>query len=102
MTIQSTLRPCNSQEISASTTAAENATSFKNSDITIYCATACYIKLGVDDTVTATTTASTGYDKFIPAGVLTDINTGGATYISVILGSGSDTVYLNEWSKKAL
>jgi len=102
MTIQSTLRPVNSHEISATTSAAENATAFVNSDITIFCETACYIKLGLDNTVTATTTAGAGYDMIVPAGASTDIRTGGAPYISVILGSGSDTVYINEWTKKAL
>lgn len=101
MTIQSTLRPVNSHNISVSDTAAKNTSAFKNSDIRIYCATACYIKLG-GSTVVATTTAGTGYDQYIPAGVETDIHTGGATYISIILASGTDTAYINEWTKGAL
>ncbi len=102
MTIQTTLRPSFSHEISVSTTAAENTVPLKTNDLGIFCDTACYIKLGMDDTVTATTTAGTGYDKFIPAGVEYEIRTGGAKYISVILASGSDTAYLTEYSKDAL
>ncbi len=102
MTIQSILRPTISHEVSVSGTAAENSTAFTNGDITIHCATACYIKLGTDNTVTATTTAGTGYDMYVPASVTKDIRTGGATYISIILASGTDTAYINEWSKSAL
>lgn len=102
MTMKTTLRPTVSHEISVSGTAAENATAFTNTDISVFCTTACYIKLGADDTVTATTTAGTGYDKYIPANTLVDINTGGAPYISIILASGSDTAYINEWTHKAL
>jgi hypothetical protein len=101
MTMQTVLRPTNTQVISVSGTAAENATAFKNSNITIYCATACYVKFGADNSVTATTTAGSGYDIFVPAGQARDISTGGAPYVSVILASGSDTVYINEWTHKA-
>ena len=102
MTIQSTLRPINSHEVSVSGTAAENATAFKNSDISVFCATACFVKLGSDDTVTATSTAGTGYDIYVPANQRTDIRTGGAPYVSIILASGTDTAYVNEWTKDAL
>ena len=102
MTTETILRPAVSHEISVSGTAAENSTKFKNSDLRINCASTCYIKLGYEDTVTATTTAGTGYDLRIPASETVDINTGGAGYISIILDSGSDTAYITEWSDKAL
>lgn len=102
MTMQTTLRPINSHEVSVSGTAAENSTAFTNPTITIYCDTVCYIKFGADDTVTATTTAGSGYDMRIPASQLVDVSTGGAPYVSIILDSGSDTAYINEWTHKAL
>jgi len=101
MTMQTVLRPVNSHEISASTTTARNSTAFKNNSITLRSASDFYIKLG-GSTVTATTTAGSGYDKLCKGGVDYDINTGGATHVAVILGSGTDTIYINEWSKSAL
>lgn len=98
MTIQSTLRPISGSDLELSvsgTTARAGPLSYN--DITIYCATACYIKLG-GSTVESATNA---YDMYIPAATRTDIRTGGNTYIAVILASGSDTAYINEWSKKA-
>ena len=99
--MRTTLRPTNSQEISVSGTAAENAVNLKSPTLNIYCATECYIKLGADDTVTATASAA-GYDKLIPAGTSTDISTGGAPYVSIVLASGSDTAYIHEWTNEVL
>lgn len=102
MTMQTTKRPTLTHEISASGTAARNTTAFRNSDISLYCAdTAFYIKLG-DSSVTATTTAGAGYDRYCAAGVYHDIRTGGATHVSVILASGTTTIYVNEWTNSAL
>lgn len=101
MTLQTVLRPANTHEISASTTTARNSTAFTRSDIGIYCDTAVFVKLGGSD-VEATTTAGSGYDMHIPAGARVDISTGGATHVAVITNSGSDTVYINEWTNKAL
>ena len=100
MTIQSTLRPINGQKVAASGTTARTATAFENNDIGIYCATDCYIKFG-DSTVTATTTDG-GYDMLVAAGSRQDVRNGGASHVAVILASGSDTVYINEWTKKVV
>lgn len=98
MTIQSTLRPKNGNdlELSVSGTTARSGP-FTENDVSLYCATACFIKLG-DDTVT---TSTSDYDKYVPAGQAVDIRTGGNKYLAVILASGTDTAYINEWSKKA-
>ena len=101
MTMQTVKKPVNSHEISASTTTARNSTALKNANIHFYCSSAAYVKFG-DSTVTATTTPGTGYDKYITAGVEVDLATGGATHIAVILGSGSATAYVHEWTHKAL
>lgn len=98
MTMQTTLRPMNGSdlELSVSDTTARSGP-FTKSDVTIYCDTACFIKLG-GSTVEASTS---DYDKYIPAGLPVDISNGGNTYMAVILASGTDTAYINEWSKKA-
>lgn len=100
MTMQTIARPKNSQEISASTTSARNTTGFKSNAIGLYSATSdFYIKLGGSDVV-CTVTAG-GYDKFCAQGQH-DIDTGGATHVAVILASGTDTIFINEWTNTAL
>lgn len=102
MAMQSVKRPTNTQTISASTTSAALGTALKNSDISVYSPdVAVFVKIGYT-APTATTTAGAGYDIYAPAGVRVDFSTGGGTYIAVITASGSGTVYVNEWTHKAL
>jgi hypothetical protein len=101
MTMQTTKRPINSQSISATTSSVRNGTAFKNADINIYCTSDVFIKLG-GASVTATTTVGSGYDKLIPAGIPTDIRTGGASHIATILGSGTATVHIHEWTNDVI
>lgn len=85
-------------QLSVSGTTARTTTAFTNTDIRIYCATACFVKFG-DNTVTASTSS---YDVYVPAGQPYDLDTRGAQYVAVILASGSDTAYINEWTNKQI
>lgn len=98
MTAKTIMRPINgsAHDISVSTTTARTTTKFTEPEIRIYCATAAYLKFG-DNTVEASTSA---YDFYVPAGVSVDLKTGGAGYVAVILASGTDTAYINEWTDK--
>lgn len=83
-------------DITVSTSSARTTVKFTEPEIGIYCATACYVKFG-DDTVTVSTS---DYDVYVPAGQRYDLRNGGAGYAAVILASGSDTAYINEWTDK--
>lgn len=102
MTMQTVKRPTNTQTISASTSSAALGSALKNTDIRIYSPdVGVFVKIGYTSP-TATTTAGTGYDIYVPAGQIVDVSTGGGAYIAVITASGSGTVYVNEWTHKAL
>ncbi len=96
MATEMTLCPKRGQTISASTTSARTGTAFTAPEIRIKCASDLYIKLG-DSTVVATTEK---YDMvyFAADGPL-DIKNQGHSHLAVIMSSGSDTVYVNEWEK---
>lgn len=98
--METILRPIkgSDHELSVSTTSARTTVKFTNTEIGFYCATATYIKLG-GSTVTVSTS---DYDMFIPAGLHYDFKTGGAGYAAVILGAGTDTAYINEWTEKQI
>jgi hypothetical protein len=100
MTMETILRPVNgsSHDISVSGTTARTTVNFTNTAIGFYCATAAYIKFGGSDVEVSTSS----YDMFIPAGVRVDLKTGGAGYVAVILASGTDMAYINEWTEKQL
>lgn len=98
MTTKTLMRPIkgSDHDISVSTTSARTTVKFTESEISFYCASAAYIKFG-GSSVTASTS---DYDKFVPSGVVIDLKTGGAGYLAVILGAGSDTAYIHEWTDK--
>lgn len=98
MTSRTVMRPIkgSTHQLSVSGTSAR-AGAFVNNDVSIYCATACFVKFG-GSTVTA---ATNNYDIYVPASTRVDLRSGGNTHLAVILASGSDTAYINEWSKKA-
>lgn len=97
MTIQSTLTPINGDDLQLSVSTSSARTGpFTENDVSFYCATECWIKFG-DSTVTASTSS---YDIMVPALTMLDMRNGGNSYMAVI-SSGSDTAYINEWTKKA-
>ena len=98
MTLQTTLRPIRGSDLKIAVSD-ESARSgpFIRSDIRYYCATDSYVKLG-DSTVEA---SDSDFDMLVPAGQDLDFNVGGNTYLAAIIASGTDTAYINEWSKKA-
>lgn len=100
MTTQTVLRPLNGQTVSVSGTSAVNSTKLTSANITVKCDTACFIKFGDSDV--EATTSDGGYDKHLSAGAEYDLATGGAGYIAIILASGTDTAYINEWTHKAI
>lgn len=99
MTMRSILRPVRGSDLetSVSTTHAVVG-ALQKDELRIYCDTQCYVKFGTDNTVEATTS---DYDISIPASLVVDVMTGGATYMSII-STGSDTAYINEWTAKGL
>lgn len=99
MTMQSILRPQRGSalDVSVSTTHAVVGP-FVRDDIGFYSDVACYIKFGADNSVEAT---SSSYDLYIPATTVRDFSSGGAKYMSV-LGAGSGTAWINEWTAKRL
>lgn len=94
MTMQTTKYPQRGStlDLSVSTTSARSGP-FIRSDVGFYCASACYVKFG-DSTVVA---VASDYDIYVPAGTRVDLNTDGKTYAAVLLLSGTDTAYINEW-----
>lgn len=85
-------------KISASGTAAENSVAFAATTqvVSICSDVGFYYKLGLDDEVAATVN-----DHYLPAGVYYDIGIGGDKdahypYISVILATGTGTVWISE------
>lgn len=85
--------------VSVSDTAATNASAFDSTTrvVSLYATTDIYIKFGVSDTVTATSS-----DHFFPAGVYYDIAIGGSdniaqyTHISAIRSDADGTLYISE------
>ncbi len=99
MSFDFTFKPENGQTISASDTTARNSTAFTRDEISMYSSThGFYIKFG-DNAVAAASTAGK-YDRFCAAGVYHELNTGGNQYVAVILASGTDTIHVNQWTKK--
>lgn len=99
MSFDFTFKPEKGEAISASTTSAKNSTAFTRDEVSLYSFTeGFYVKFG-DSTVTATTSAG-GYDRFCAAGQYHELNTGGNQYAAVILASGTDTIHVNQWTKK--
>lgn len=85
-------------KISVGATAAENSVAFDPSTrvISLYTTAAVFVKFGVSDTVTATTS-----DHYFPAGIYYDVAIGGDssaqyTHISVIRESEDGTLYISE------
>lgn len=93
MTMQSAKRPIRGSDLQLSVSGTSARVRLYRSDVSIHCATACFIKLG-DSTVVASTS---DYDRYIPAGATIDLTNGGNTYIAVVLASGTDTAYINEF-----
>lgn len=99
MSFDFTFKPEKGQTISASTTSAKNTYPFTRDEVRVRPVAAdAYIKFG-DSTVTATTSYG-GYDIFCPAGEAQELNNGGNQYMAVILASGTDTIHVNQWTKK--
>lgn len=96
--METVLRPIkgSDHELSVSGATARTTVKFTNTCIGFYCASAAFIKFGVEDVEAATD----DYDYYIPAGVSRDLKTGGAGYVAVILASGTDTAYINEWTER--
>ncbi|UOF77787.1 hypothetical protein [Caudoviricetes sp.] len=99
MSMDFTFKPEGGQTISASTTSARNATAFTRDEVSMYSPTeGFYVKFG-GSSVEATTAAG-GYDRFCASGQYHELNTGGNQYVAVILASGTDTIHVNQWTKK--
>ena len=99
MTMQTILRPLRGSTLDASVSTTHAVVGpFLESKLGFYSDVACYIKFGVDNTVVA---SAADYDIYVPAATVRDIASGGAKYASV-LGAGSGTAYINEWTAKAL
>ena len=84
--------------ITVSATAAENETAFDTSTrvISLYATVPVFVKFGVSDTVTATSS-----DHYFPAGIYYDVAIGGDnsaqyTHISVIRTLENGTLYISE------
>jgi hypothetical protein len=90
------LSPIRGQTVSASTLTARVSNKFQKDEIRVYSTSDFYIKFG-GDTVTCTTTVG-GYDAFYPAGSH-DLNTRGLTHAAFILGSGTATIHVHEYTK---
>jgi hypothetical protein len=93
MTTRSTMRPQRGSNLELSVSGTSARVALQAPTIGIYCETACYVKFGGDSVAAATN----DYHIYVPAGQSRDIDTGGAGYVAVILASGSDTAYINEW-----
>jgi len=99
MSMDFTFKPENGQTIGASTTLARNSIAFTRDEVCIYSETSdFYLKFGASDGTVTTT--SGGYDKRCLAGKEYELNTGGHQYVAVILASGTDTIHVNQWTKK--
>lgn len=86
------------QSISVTATAAENATAFDANTrvISLYATVPVYLKFGVSDTVTATSS-----DHYFPAGVYYDVAIGGGDsahlpYVSALRVSEDGALFISE------